>query len=87
MDYSRGAYLPQENFTWGLIRGGGLIRGWGLNRSNTVLEINNLHHRILLIKKPQNDGFNRHFSLIITRNQSIYDKQDLLNKVLGCGFI
>ena len=28
-----GAYLLQENFTWGL------IRGWGLNRGITVLEM------------------------------------------------
>ena len=32
MDYSRwgGAYLLQENFTWGLIRGGCLFEGGGL---------------------------------------------------------
>ena len=38
--YSRvGAYMQSENFTWGIIRGGGgggLIRGWGLNRGFTV---------------------------------------------------
>ena len=34
--FEGGANLLQENFTWGLIKGGGLIRVWGLNRSITV---------------------------------------------------